>query len=33
MYKFLDEQDMWISVGKIPKQKGVLETHNTEVSF
>jgi hypothetical protein len=33
MYQFLDEQDMWSLVEKNPKQMGVLEKHNIEVSF
>jgi hypothetical protein len=33
MYQFLDEQDMWSLVEKNPKETGVLEKHNTKVSF
>jgi hypothetical protein len=33
MYQFLDEQDMWSLVEKIPKETGVLEKHNTKVSL
>jgi hypothetical protein len=31
MYQFLDEQDMWSSVEKNPKEMTVLEKHNTKV--
>jgi hypothetical protein len=33
MYRFLDEQDMWSLVEKNPKEMGVLEKHNTNVSL
>jgi hypothetical protein len=33
MYQLLDEQDMWSLVKKNPKEMGVLEKHNTEVSL
>jgi hypothetical protein len=33
MYQLLDEQDMWSLVEKIPKETGVLETHNTKISL
>jgi hypothetical protein len=33
MYQFLDEQDMWSLVEKIPQNIGVLEKHNTKVSL
>jgi hypothetical protein len=33
MYQFLDEMDMWSLVKKNPKDKRVLEKHNTKVSL
>jgi hypothetical protein len=33
VYQFLDEQDMWSLVKKNPKETGVLEKHNTNVSL
>jgi hypothetical protein len=33
MYQFLDEQDMWSVVEKNPKERGMLEKHNTKVSL
>jgi hypothetical protein len=33
MYQFLDEQDIWSLVEKNPKEKEVLEKHNTKVSL
>jgi hypothetical protein len=33
MYQFLDEQDMWSLVEKIPKEMRVLDKHNTQVSL
>jgi hypothetical protein len=33
MYQFLNEQDMWSLVEKIPKETGVLEKHNTKASL
>jgi hypothetical protein len=33
MYQFLDAQNMWSLVEKVPKEMGMLEKHNTKVSF
>jgi hypothetical protein len=33
MYQFLDEHGMWSLFEKSPKETGVLEKHNTEVSL